>query len=103
VLAARTAARGGAADIERQQHVELALFFVGLDVNLAAARAGLPVYALDLVSGLVLAQIGEEHAASAEGRAIAAEQIRVHHAPGAQLDAPELLNQAGVEQRFEGA
>ena len=86
-----------ARDVHGQQQREVALLDELLDVERAHARGHVPVDGAHVVAGLVLAHLGELHAAPLEDRVVGAADPRLEDGAGADLDAPDLREGLAVE------
>ena len=90
--------RGG--DVDDEEDGEFPLLHEALHVRAAHAGGHLPVDRLERVAGLILADLGELDAVSAEERRIRPESRVVHEPPASQLQPPNLFRcGAGVGRR----
>jgi hypothetical protein len=88
-LADRLAARFGTRN-NGEEYTELAVLFIRLDEHLARSSSRLPVDVLNVVSWLVLTNIGEHESRAAKGGAILPEQIAGYEASRSQLNSTKL-------------
>ena len=80
----------GGAPVHHEQHGELALLEVALDEGRAEPGGDVPVDGADVVAGLVLAHLGELHAAAAERARVFARDDVPHEVAGGDLEPPDL-------------
>ena len=80
-----------AADVNQQHHRQLAFLLEDLDIRLSEAGRHVPFDVANVVAVLVLAHLGESHAAPLEGRVILARKDVATQATSFNLDLPDLL------------
>src|SRR5262249_24379156 len=85
----------GAREIDDEHHRELALLDVALHVRAAHARRHVPIDAAYLVTGPILAHLGELHPLPFEHGAILAGEERVHEPARPELDQFPLAQDLG--------
>ncbi len=88
--AAHAAEARRGAQIGHEEHGQLALLEVALDVGRAQPSGDVPVDGADVVAGLVLAHFGELHAAAAECAGVLAGHDVAHEVAGGDLESPHL-------------
>src|SRR5687767_1123152 len=84
-----------AGEIDSDHHCQLALFDVALHERAAHSRGHVPVDRANLVSGLILAYLGELHSLTLERAAVFAGEQRVDEAARAKLDELHLAKNLG--------
>jgi len=81
-----------ACDVEKQEHREVPLLGVFLHVRDTRPRRHVPVDRPDVVSGHVLAHLGELHSAAPENRMVFAAHARIHKPVRPDTDTMELAD-----------
>ena len=76
--------------VGHEEHGELALLEIALDVGRAEAGGDVPVDGADVVAGLVLAHFGELDPAAAERAGVLAGHDVAHEVAGGDLQPPHL-------------
>ena len=80
-----------AADVNQQHNRQLAFLLEDLDVRLSKASRHVPFDVANIVAVLVLAHLGESHAATLEGRVVLARKDVAAQATSLNLNLPDLL------------
>ncbi len=89
------AERAGGADIDEQQHGQLAFLGEVLDVQVARARGDVAVDEADLVAGVVGTHVLEVHPAPLEHGMVLPGEGAVHQPPGAQFQPTDFFEDGG--------
>ena len=80
-----------AADVNQQHDRQLSFLLEDLDIRLSETCRDVPLNVADVIAVLVLAHLGESHAAPFEGRVILARKDVAAQATRLNLDPPDLL------------
>ena len=89
----RGAEQAGPADVDQEDHRELALFLEDLHVRRAHAGRDVPVHVPHVVAVLVLADLAERHAAALEGRMVFTGEDLVRESLRLDLDLADALEE----------